>query len=230
MQPHEFWQELHPPGHFGLGAADGGYVVALADGRQLRLPIRPLPGGESALVSLIVNQASFAVVDALAADLAAKLTTLAPEVILGLPTLGLTLAAAVAQKLGHARYIPLGTSAKFWYAENLSVPLSSVTTPEQQKRLYIDPRMLPLLAGRRVVLIDDVISSGASMAAALALMECCGTAPVALAASMLQSEIWSERLAPWRPRIVGSFSTPVLKKRASGGWGREAPDPEKSGK
>jgi len=39
--------------------------------------------------------------------------------------------------------------------------LSSITTPTQQKRLYIDPRMLPLLQGRRVALIDDVISSGA---------------------------------------------------------------------
>jgi hypothetical protein len=51
--------------------------------------------------------------------------------------------------------------------------LSSVTTPDQQKRLFIDPRMIPLLAGRRIVLIDDVISSGVSMLAGIALLEMC---------------------------------------------------------
>ncbi len=214
LQPHEFWQELHPPGHLPAGPADGGFVVALGDGRQLRLPIRPLPGGQQALVSLIINQASFAVLDALATDLAAKLHADAPEIIVGLPTLGLTLAGAVAQKLGHARYVPLGTSRKFWYAEELSVPLSSITTPEQRKRLYIDPRMLPLLAGRRVALLDDVISSGASMAAGLALLNGAGIAPVVLAASMLQSARWQEPLAGHR--IVSSFATPVLRQSATG--------------
>lgn len=225
MQPHEFWQELHPPGRFRAGVGDGYYVVELADGRQLQLPIRPLPDGAHALVSLIINQASFAVVDALAHDLAARLAPFAPEIVIGLPTLGLTLAGAVAQKLGHVRYVPLGTSAKFWYSEELSVPLSSITTPEQIKRLYIDPRMLPLLAGRRVALIDDVISSGASMAAGLQLLTSCGIDPVALAGAMLQSDRWQERLSPWRPRIVSSFATPVLKKAASGGWGRRPQTP-----
>ena len=83
-----------------------------------------------------------------------------PDVIVGLPTLGLTLAAATAQSIGHHRYVPLGTSRKFWYDESLSVSLSSITSPDVHKRLYIDPRMLPLIEGRRVALIDDVISSG----------------------------------------------------------------------
>ena len=214
MQPHEFWQELHPPGWLPAGPGEAGFVVALGDGRQLRLPIRPLPGGEQALVSLIVNQAGFAVLDALAADLAERLRACAPEVIVGLPTLGLTLAGAVAQKLGHARYAALGNSRKFWYSEELSVPLSSVTTPEQRKRLYIDPRMLPLLTGRRVVLVDDVISSGASMTAGLNLLAGSGITPVALAASMLQSDRWREPLAGWR--TVSSFATPVLRNGAAG--------------
>ena len=54
------------------------------------------------------------------------------------------------------------------------MPLSSVTTPNQTKRLYIDPRLLPVIEGRRVALIDDVISSGASMLAGTALLAACG--------------------------------------------------------
>jgi adenine/guanine phosphoribosyltransferase-like PRPP-binding protein len=185
LNPEHFWQEILPAG----AAAEGGYAAQFEDGRILVLPIRHLPDGKRALASLIINQASFAVVDALAAELAAKLADFAPEIIVGLPTLGLTLASAVAHKLGHARYVPLGTSKKFWYRHELSVPISSITTPDQVKRLYADPRMLPLLRDKRVALVDDVISSGVSMAAGVVLLAACGVTPVALGAAMLQWEI-----------------------------------------
>lgn len=223
MAPHDFWQQFHPPGSF---PADGDftsfYVAELEDGRQLRLPIRVLAGGEHALASLIINQASFAVLDALAEQLAAKIRRFDIEIVAGLPTLGLTLAAAVAQKLGHARYVPFGTSRKFWYRDDLSVALSSITTPEQQKRLYIDPRMLPLLEGRRVALIDDVISSGTSIVSGLQLMAACGIEPVAIGAAMLQSGRWREKLGSqgvqWLDRTVGVFATPILERTADGRW------------
>jgi adenine/guanine phosphoribosyltransferase-like PRPP-binding protein len=185
------------------------YPARFDDGRILMLPLRPLPDGKRALASLIINQASFAVVDALAADLAQKLLPFAPEVVIGLPTLGLTLASAVAQELGLSRYVPLGNSAKFWYRRDLSVPLSSVTTPDQDKRLYIDPRMLPLLPGRRVALIDDVISSGTSMLAALDLLQRCGIKPAVLGAAMLQSDAWQQALAGWP--IAAVLKSPVIR-------------------
>ncbi|MBB2675357.1 UNVERIFIED_ORG: adenine/guanine phosphoribosyltransferase-like PRPP-binding protein [Rhizobium esperanzae] len=223
MAPHDFWQEMHPPGTFRCDREfTSFYVAALDDGRQLRLPIRILGDGEQALASLIVNQASFAVLDALAENLAEKIRPMRIDVVAGLPTLGLTLAAAVAQKLGHARYVPLGTSRKFWYRNDLSVALSSITTPTQEKRLYIDPRMLPLLSGRRVGLIDDVISSGASIVSGINLLAACGIEPVVIGAAMLQSERWRESLADagpqWTARTVGVFSTPVLQRNAAGRW------------
>jgi adenine/guanine phosphoribosyltransferase-like PRPP-binding protein len=223
MQPHEFWQEVHPPASFDEAGPFSGYFPARLDsGEQIRLPIRPLADGEHALASLIINQASFDVQDTLAADLARKVSALRPEVIVGLPTLGLTLAAAVARTLGFARYVPLGTSKKFWYDETLSVPLSSITTPEQQKRLYVDPRMVPLIAGKRVALIDDVISSGASIVSGLSLMTSLGIEPVAIGAAMLQSDRWEARLdasgPQWRGRVVSCFRTPMLKRAGDGMW------------
>jgi adenine/guanine phosphoribosyltransferase-like PRPP-binding protein len=161
---------------------------------------------ESALASLIVNQASFEVVDAIAADLADKLMPFQIEVVVGLPTLGLTLASAVAQKLGHGRYVPLGVSRKFWYREDLSVPLSSITTPDQQKRLYLDPRMLPLLEQRRLALVDDVISSGASIATGIQLLASCGVQPEVLGVPMLQSDRWRECLRMIDPHWLGELS------------------------
>ncbi|TCM60702.1 phosphoribosyltransferase [Rhizobium sp. BK068] len=227
LAAHEFWQEVHNPGTFRSdGDFSSSYVAELDDGRQLRLPVRVLADGQHALASLIVNQASFEVLDLLAQSLAEKLKSFEVEVVAGLPTLGLTLAAAVAQKLGHSRYVPLGTSRKFWYRDDLSMALSSITTPSQQKRLYIDPRMLPLLEGQRVALIDDVISSGTSIISGLQLFAGCGIEPVAIGAAMLQSRRWCGALdaagSQWRERIVGVFSTPMLEMTETGTWRRPA--------
>jgi adenine/guanine phosphoribosyltransferase-like PRPP-binding protein len=204
MIPELFWQQVLPSD----APTAGGYPARFDDGRILLLPIRHLPDGKHALASLIINQASFEVVDALASSLASKLAPYAPDIIVGLPTLGLTLASAVARWLGHTRYIPLGNSAKFWYRAQWSVPLSSVTTPEQQKRLYIDPRMLPLLQGRRIALLDDVISSGVSMRSALDLLALCGVRPTVLGTAMLQSELWKQPLSGWD--IVTVLRSPIL--------------------
>ncbi|HEY4200419.1 MAG TPA: phosphoribosyltransferase [Devosiaceae bacterium] len=223
MQPHEFWQVIEPAGEPETLFSES-YPALLPDGRRLRLPIRSLSDGQHGLASLIINQASFSVQDALATALAERLAAYRPEVVVGLPTLGLTLAALVAQRLGHARYVPLGTSRKFWYDETLSVPLSSITTA-QEKRLYIDPRLLPLLAGRRVALIDDVISSGTSMAAALELLRNSGIEPVVLGAAMLQSLVWRDRFAAIDPRwtelTIGVLATPRLTRNPDGKWRAE---------
>jgi adenine/guanine phosphoribosyltransferase-like PRPP-binding protein len=204
MSPESFWQQILPAD----ARTQSGYPARFEDGRILLLPIRHLPGGKHALASLIINQASFAVVDVLATSLANKLAAYAPDIVVGLPTLGLTLASAVARTLGHTRYVPLGNSAKFWYQAELSVPLTSVTTPDQQKRLFIDPRMLPLLQGRRIALIDDVISSGDSMLAGIALLGLCGVRPTVLGAAMLQSERWQQALAGWD--IAAVLHSPIL--------------------
>lgn len=223
MQPHEFWQKLYAPETFDVqGVHETFFPATLDDGRQLQLPIRPLSDKQHALASLIVNQAAFDVVDALSDDLAAKLKVFEPDVIVGLPTLGLTLASEVARKLGHSRYVPLGTSRKFWYEEELSVPLSSITTPDQIKRLYIDPRMLPLLDGHRIALVDDVISSGTSIVAALNLLNSRALKPVVIGAAMLQTQRWRAPLEQLGTEFAemtrGCFTTPMLKHGDNGGW------------
>lgn len=225
IAPHEFWQEIAPAGTDDLAPARGFadfYPARLPDGGQLRLPIRPLADGRHALASLIINQASFAVLDRLATLLAERVRDLEPEIVVGLPTLGLTLASATAARLGHGRYVPLGTSRKFWYQEALSVPLSSITSPGHEKRLFIDPRMLPLIEGKRVLLIDDVLSSGASILAGLRLLGIVDIEPVAVGAAMLQTRRWQAALNRDAPgmadRVHGVFSTPMLRRDDAGGW------------
>ncbi|WP_417598815.1 phosphoribosyltransferase [Pararhodobacter oceanensis] len=219
MKPHEFWQHLDAPGTHPTGPGTryhGAYPATLPDGRQLLLPIRDLPRGDGAAVaSLIVNQAGFAVEDALADIMAAHWRDAAPEVVVGVPTLGLPLAHAVARRLGHERLVPLGFSRKFWYTDALSEPISSITSPDISKRLYLDPRMLPLLQGRRVLLVDDVVSSGTSLAAVLRLLATAGITPVGISVAMTQSTRWKQALP--QPELVrGAIASPLLKRDGDG--------------
>ena len=213
MQEHHFWQSFSddaPPAPW-----TDAYPAKLADGRILMLPIRPLFGTQNAIASLIVNQASFEVETAFADLLADSLSRHAPDIVVGLPTLGLGLARAVAERLGHARYVPLGTSRKFWYDEALSVPLSSITTPDTTRRLYLDPRLVPLLRNARIALVDDVISTGRSIRAGASLLERLGLAPVVLGAAMLQSQRWSGTVSQ---TVEGVIASPLLQGTHQDGW------------
>lgn len=223
IEPVDFWQEFLPAERAAEPPFTTRYPARLTDGRILHLPIRPLAGTDNAIASLILNQASFPVEAALAGQLACLLRgdmPEVPEVIVGIPTLGLSLARAVAVNLGHSRFVALGTSRKFWYDDALSVPLNSITSPGVEKRLFVDPRMVPLLQGRRVCLIDDVISSGASICAGLDLLKRVDVVPVALGAAMLQTERWKDRLDRHgiaAEHVHGAIRTPLLK-RAGDGW------------
>lgn len=221
LEPHQFWQSVDAPGtHVSniQGWLDS-YPATLPDGRQILLPIRILPGdAKSAVASLIINQASFVVEDAIAAAMAGLLGPFEPDIIIGVPTLGLPLANNVARRLDHSRMVALGTSRKFWYRDDLSTPMSSITSPEQVKTIFLDPRLLPLLEGKRVAVIDDVISSGTSMAAVMALLDRIGVAPVAVAAAMLQGTFWQDKLDHWGDRIVAPLASPRLARTASGHW------------
>ena len=209
----DVWQELYRNLTPGVQPDQQSFAVDLG-GQQILLPIRVLPEGDRAVVSLILNQASFRVLDLIADVLAERLAPLAPDVVVAVPTLGLPLAEAVARRLGHSRLVPLGYSRKFWYDEALSLPLSSITTPGGGKRLYVDPPMLPLLKNRRVLVVDDVLSSGASMRTVLALLDRAGIRPMAVGAAMLQGERWVEAVPD---RVIGAFATPILT-RGCDGW------------
>lgn len=225
LEPHQFWQALHPAGEHApdrsAGFADV-YPAALPDGREIALPVRVLPGGgDRAVASLIVNQASFVVEDALAAIMAEAARALSPDLVVGVPTLGLPLANNVARRLGHGRMVPLGTSRKFWYDDSLSVPLRSITSPGGEKRLYLDPRMRPLLEGRRFVVIDDVVSTGSSLLAVLDLLAAAHLKPAGAIFAMLQGERWKAALAASRwpdLPVRGAIASPLLERGANGRW------------
>ena len=217
-----YWQEVLPaPAHTAghAGPWRQGYPARLPDGRVLMLPIRQLASDpQLAVASLLINQASLQVADTLGDMLAGQLAALRPDIVIGLPTLGLTLAPLVARRLGHTRYLPLGTSRKFWYDEALSAAVQSITSPVPGKRIYLDPQLLPLLRGARLALVDDALSTGTTMAAVWDLVESLGGDVVACGVAMLQGRRWVEALGPQRvARVVGVFESPLLRA-VSDGW------------
>lgn len=220
-----YWQALHdalplaetrPPFRFA-------YPVCLPDGRWLRLPIRPrAQDPDRAVASFIANHASFTLLDALGSALAEQTRARAAEVVVGLPTLGLALAPPLARALGHDRFVPFGTSRKFWYDDALSAETSSFTTATV-RRLYVDPNLVPLLAGRRVLLVDDTISSGGTVLSALDVLGKAGAEVVGLAFAMSQGDRWRARLPIGVSRLVDFlFQTPHLVHYPGNGWRPDA--------
>ncbi|MBS0341021.1 MAG: phosphoribosyltransferase [Proteobacteria bacterium] len=196
-----------------------GYPARLPDGRVLVLPIRQLASEPAhAVASLLVNHASLDVVETLGTMLAGGLSACAPDLVIGLPTLGLSLAPVVARALGHPRYLPMGYSRKFWYDEALSAPVQSITSPTPGKRIYLDPHLRPLIDGKRLVLVDDAVSTGTTLLAAWDLIESLGGQVVACGVAMLQGRRWTEQLGAERAaRVVGVFDSPLLKA-VPDGW------------
>ncbi len=207
----EFWQTFEargePPPH-----ADT-MPVPMPDGSFLRLPLRDY--GAVAVTGFIANQASFAVSRRIADWMTEAARGLGAEVVVGLATLGHVFAPAVAEGLGHANWVAAGYSRKRWYDDALSAPVTSSTTPGE-RRLWLDPRVMHRLAGRRILLVDDVVSSGASARAGLALLATAGLRPAALLVAMAQGDRWRAEW-PGDVPVAAAFATPLLR-RVPGGW------------
>jgi len=197
------------------------FPVKLPDGDWAVLPFLALPPDfDTAIAYLCITENSFDLEDRLSTAMARLARAMRAEVVVGMPTLGLVLAASVAKKLGHAFYAPLSYSRKFWFEDELSVPVNSITTPVQPKTVYIDPRLIERLEGKRVVLVEDVISTGGTIAAELALMRKIGAQVTGVVTAIRETRVWIDKLAgidPTYPALVTSpICCPLFRKTAAG--------------
>jgi adenine/guanine phosphoribosyltransferase-like PRPP-binding protein len=197
------------------------YPVRLADGCRLCLPLTPLPGGDKAVALLMSNQTSFAVERNIAERMTEKARAAAPEVVVGIPTLGLTYARPVAEALGLGDFVALGHSRKFWYEDGLSESVVSSTSPDQSKRVYLDPALLLRVRGRRVVIIDDVLNTGNTMAAALRLLKKAQASVAGIVVVLTEGWDWHAKLAGIEagvPKLVQALGHIPLFARSDAGW------------
>jgi adenine/guanine phosphoribosyltransferase-like PRPP-binding protein len=198
------------------------FPVKLPDGDWALLPFLALPPDfTTAIAYLCITENSFALEDRLSSAMADLARPLQPDVVVGMPTLGMVLAASVGKKLGHPHYVPLSYSRKFWFEDELSIPVNSITTPVQPKTVYIDPRLLERLEGKRVLLVEDVISTGGTVAAELALMKKIGADVIGVVTAIRETRVWIDKLSAIDPHYRALVGSPIrcpLFRKSGDGW------------
>ena len=86
---------------------------------------------------------------------------------------GIPLAHEMARQAGDAKYILARKGPKLYMRDIFSVTVNSITTAKEQK-LYLDGTDAALMKGKRILIVDDVISTGESLKALEALVEKAG--------------------------------------------------------
>ena len=86
---------------------------------------------------------------------------------------GIPLAHEMARQAGDKKYILARKGPKLYMRDIFSVTVNSITTAKEQK-LYLDGADAALMKGKRILIVDDVISTGESLRALQALVEKAG--------------------------------------------------------
>ncbi len=84
------------------------------------------------------------------------------EVVITAESKGLQLAHCVARELGQPFYAVARKSKKLYMQDGISSTVKSITTAESQT-LYLSHHDVELIKGKKVAIIDDVISTGGSL-------------------------------------------------------------------
>ncbi len=106
---------------------------------------------------------------------AKELLSRAPEYdyILTAEAKGIPLVHEMARQAGDSKYILARKSVKLYMRDPFEVEVHSITTAKVQ-RLYLDGVDAALIRGKKILLVDDVISTGESLSALEVLVEKAG--------------------------------------------------------
>ena len=86
---------------------------------------------------------------------------------------GIPLIHEMARQSGQSKYLLARKAPKLYMNNVLEVSVHSITTAREQ-HLYLDGEDAALMRGKRILIIDDVISTGESLAALERLVEAAG--------------------------------------------------------
>lgn len=111
----------------------------------------------------------------LAEACARDLLKIAPEYdyIITAEAKGIPLAHEMARQHGDAQYIVARKHAKAYMTGVFEVDVRSITTDADQK-LYLDVKEAEMMKSKRILIVDDVVSTGESLSALVKLVEKAG--------------------------------------------------------
>lgn len=126
-------------------------------------------------------------------QLAEKLRDLQPDIIVGAATLGIPVAIETSRALGLDDYVILQKSPKIHLGDALVQRISSITSKGEQQ-LLLDRQAVPLLKGKRVVVVDDVVASGSSLKGSVDLVRSAGGEVVGIGVILTEARDWQKTL------------------------------------
>ncbi len=167
------------------------YTVEIA-GLTRHLPLfRVAPGVRIAVFNMLGDTY---VVKASAAALSEKLKDVSADVLLTAEAKGIPLIYEMSALMGLP-YVVLRKTFKSYMGDVLSADTISITTGQPQT-LFLDEKDRALLDGKRVILVDDVISTGSTLKAMERLVELAGGEVVATSAVFTEGDPdWSHVVA-----------------------------------
>ena len=135
------------------------YKMTIA-GLERRLPLCPI--SETLMIGAFVIFGDPELTTACAAELLKR----CPEhdVLITAESKGIPLVCEMARLAGNERYVLARKSAKLYMRNVFSADVRSITTGHPQT-LYLDGADAEYMKGKRVVIVDDVISTGESLQA-----------------------------------------------------------------
>lgn len=158
------------------------YTLNVA-GLERNLPLVPI--SEDLQIASFVILGDVELTVACAAELAAR----APEfdVLITAEAKGIPLVHEIARQLGMKSYLIARKSVKVYMEEPCSICVSSITTSSEQY-LYLDKAEMDRMNGKRVLVVDDVISTGESLKAIQNLVDLSGGRVVASMAILAEGD------------------------------------------
>jgi len=192
-------------------STDRTYRAAVGS-QTLDLPLVPL-ADDLTIALLICVDHGVAFADTAGRELAALLAPFEPDIVVSVATMGIPLAIEVTRSLGLDDYVILHKTPKIHLGDSFAEPVRSITTGNPQK---LRMARVPAVRGRRVAIVDDVISTGASTRAALNLVRRVGADPVVIGTLMTEGSGWRQALGPDAANVRALGSMPVFRPDPSG--------------
>jgi adenine/guanine phosphoribosyltransferase-like PRPP-binding protein len=161
-------------------------------GLPVELPIVPIKD-DFAISLMMVIDMGVRFGEHVGRALAERLAALSPDIVVGAATLGIPVAIEVSRALGLDRYVVVQKSPKIHLGDALVRTITSITSKGEQ-RLLLDRAAVPLLAGRRVVVVDDVVATGSSLKGTIDLVRDAGGDVVGVGVILTEAHDWEEKL------------------------------------
>ena len=135
------------------------YFKVDLNGYNASLPILTLPSGVK--IAFFNLHGASEMTEHCGKELAKLVTD--SEVIITAESKGLQLAHVVARELNHNFYAVARKSKKLYMQDGISVAYGSSITTGKNQELYLSKHDVDLIKGKKVAIVDDVISTGESL-------------------------------------------------------------------